>query len=120
VPPYVVRDQAGPGFRVPLLVVSPYVNSGAVVHTNTEFATLNKFVETAFGLGSLGATDATPYLNNLDGFFNFNQKPQKFTPIPDPGYSGCNYLGGDAMPLAPNASKSRWLRMVGDPDGDGD
>jgi phospholipase C len=113
VPPYVVRDQAGPGFRVPLLVVSPYVNKG-VVHTNIEFATLNKFAETTFALGSLGATDASPYLNNLNGFFNFNQTPQKFTPIPFPSYLRCKYFLSAPQPRD-DASGSRWLHMV-DPD----
>jgi phospholipase C len=107
--PYVVRDQTGPGFRVPLLVVSPYVKPGEVVHTNTEFATLNKFVETTFNLPSLNATDASPYINSLDAYFNFNQAPLKFTPIPFPSYLRCNYLP-DANPSA----HSRWLRIVGD------
>ncbi|MBV8434389.1 MAG: hypothetical protein JO029_08920 [Candidatus Eremiobacteraeota bacterium] len=122
VPPYVVRDQTGPGFRVPLLVVSPYVNKGTVVHTNIEFATLNKFVETTFGLGSLNATDTSPFLNNLNAFFNFSQSPQKFTPIPFPtsGYWRCKYLP-DAHVRPGDAVKSRWVRTVGGmSSGDGD
>jgi len=107
--PYVVRDQTGPGFRVPLLVVSPYVRAGQVIHTNAEFATLNKFVETTFGLQSLGATDASPYIDNLDAFFNFSQAPLKFTPIPYPTYLRCNYL-----PDSQRGAHSRWLRIVGD------
>jgi phospholipase C len=119
VAPYVVRDQVGPGFRVPLLVISPYVNSGQVVHTNVEFATLNKFVEQTFNLGSLGATDASPYLNNLNGFFNFNQAPQKFTKIPFPSYLRCNYLPGKADIPASVRGASRWVREIA-PRDDGD
>lgn len=117
VPPYVVRDQAGPGFRVPLLVISPYARAGQVVHTNVEFGTLNKFVEQTFGLGSLHATDASPYLNNLNAFFNFNQAPQKFVPVPYPKYVRCDYLP-DAHPAAAATAEgaSRWLREVGDGD----
>jgi phospholipase C len=114
VPPYVVRDQTGPGFRVPLLVVSPYARTGQVVHTDTEFATLNKYVEQTFGLPSLGATDATPYLGNLNGFFDFTKPPQKFTPIPHPSYLRCNYLPDRQPP--PRGSNSRWLRIVGSDD----
>ncbi|HZY98041.1 MAG TPA: alkaline phosphatase family protein [Candidatus Baltobacteraceae bacterium] len=116
VPPYVVRDQVGPGFRVPLLVISPYARTGQVVHTNIEFGTLNKFVEQTFGLGSLNATDASPYLNNLNAFFNFNQTPQKFTKIPFPSYLRCNYLPGEMK--AQQQNDSRWLRMVGSGDND--
>jgi phospholipase C len=112
VAPYVVRDQAGPGFRVPLLVVSPYVNRGEVVHTDNEFATLIKFAETTFGLGSLGATDASPYLNNLDDYFDFDRAPATFTPIPGQGYDLCG-SARDAEPLR-HVQNSRWLRMIDD------
>jgi phospholipase C len=111
--PYVVRDQVGPGFRVPLLVISPYVRAGQVVHTNIEFATLNKFVETTFGLPSLGATDATPYLNNLDAFFNFSQTPLSFTPIPYTNYFHCRSLPA-AQPHYRKGAEPRWLRIDGD------
>jgi phospholipase C len=113
VAPYVVRDQTGPGFRVPLLVVSPYVRKGAIVHKNIEFATLNKFVEETFRLGSLDATDATPYLNNLDEFFDFHQQPLKFKKIPYPTsrYPRCNYLP-EAKVTPSDLKQSRWLRIV--------
>ncbi|HTU80552.1 MAG TPA: alkaline phosphatase family protein, partial [Candidatus Acidoferrales bacterium] len=112
VAPYVVRDQAGPGFRVPLLVVSPYVRRGAVVHTDVEFATLLKFTETTFDLGSLGATDASPYLNNLDAFFNFSQSPAPFTKIPVPPSILCS--GKTPLPSRAAAMHSRWLRILDD------
>jgi phospholipase C len=114
VPPYVVRDQTGPGFRVPLLVVSPYVRRG-VVHTNIEFATLNKFVESTFGLASLNATDATPYLHNLNDFFDFNSPPKPFVKVPSQGFSTCKlYIGNGRREPRLNAKQARWLRLVGD------
>lgn len=106
VKPYVVRDQAGPGFRVPLLVVSPYTKPG-VVKTPIEFATLMKFAENTFGLRSLGATDDSPYLNDLDQFFQ--REPRTFTKIPIPGYYLCSE-GPHARSKA--QSGSRWLRMI--------
>jgi phospholipase C len=109
VPPYVVRDQAGPGFRVPLLVISPYARRGVVAHTNTEFATLLKFTETTFGLGSLGATDTSPYLNNFNAFFNWSS-PQPFVKIKQP-VSLCTLLPDEERAGAPH---SRWLKMVDD------
>ncbi|HKE37824.1 MAG TPA: alkaline phosphatase family protein, partial [Candidatus Baltobacteraceae bacterium] len=119
VPPYVVRDQAGPGFRVPLLVVSPYVRHG-VIHTNTEFATLNKFVESTYGLAPLNATDISPYANDLNDFFDFNTPPQKFQPIPKQGFSLCKSVIGDGVrapqdpPIPKTLQNSRWFRLDGD------
>jgi phospholipase C len=112
VKPYVVRDVAGPGYRVPLLVVSPFAKRGVVVHTNAEFGTLMQFTEKTFGLGSLGATDASPYLNNLNDFFDFSSaKP--FVPIDIPGSIVCN----DTLRTRAGAARnSKWLHMIGDRD----
>jgi len=113
VAPYTVRDQAGPGFRVPLLVVSPYSKRG-VVHTNTEFATLLQFAETNFNLGSLNATDTSKNLNNFDDFFDFSA-PRSFAKIDLPTYTLCNdTLQTRARPRLQRSS-SRWLRMIGYP-----
>jgi phospholipase C len=120
VPPYVVRDQAGPGFRVPLLVISPYVRKG-VIHTNTEFGTLNKFVETTLGLQSLNATDASPTVNNMNDFFDFNQKPQAFQKVPYDGVVGqkiaCSSFKG-SLRHAKGAPEPRWFKLVGAGDND--
>jgi phospholipase C len=109
VPPYVVRDQEGPGFRVPLLVVSPYAKAKHVAHTEIEFATLLKFTEQTLGLRSLDATDTSHYLHDLDDFFQPDPKP--FTKIPIPNYYLCN--DGSARKRNERAAGSRWLRMVG-------
>lgn len=47
----------GLGFRVPLLVISPYAKSGYVSHTDYQFGSILKFIEENWDLGSLGATD---------------------------------------------------------------
>jgi phospholipase C len=108
--PYVVRDQEGPGFRVPLLVVSPYAKHAYVAHTDVEFATLLKFTEETFGLKNLGATDTSPYLNNLNDFFQSTAQPFKRIKVPLRISIPCSILPKKANPN----SSSRWLRMVGD------
>lgn len=113
VAPYVVRDQAGPGFRVPLLVISPYAKRNYVSHVNGEFGTLLKFAEDNFHLGSLGTTDASPYVNNLDDYFDMNN-PQPFTKISIPDYLLCN--DGAAARNRLQNSSSRWLKMINDDD----
>ena len=108
VKPYVVRDAAGPGFRVPLLVVSPYAKRGYVAHTETEFATLLKFTEATLGLKSLDATDTSPYLHDLNDFFQ--SEPQPFEKIDPREPSSCRALDAKRQP----AARSRWLRMLDD------
>ncbi|MGB8908628.1 MAG: alkaline phosphatase family protein [Candidatus Cybelea sp.] len=72
-------DYTGLGFRVPLLVVSPYAKPGYVSHTPYEFASILKFVEQTFGLGSLGTTDVRA--TSIGDVFDFKHSPRTFTPI---------------------------------------
>ena len=51
-------DAMGPGFRVPLLVVSPWAKHGYVSHHFHEASGFIKFIEYNFDLGTLGARDA--------------------------------------------------------------
>jgi phospholipase C len=76
------------GFRVPMIVISPYAKSGYVSHTQYEFGSVLKFVEQEFGLGSLGTTDATS--NSMDDVFDFSRSPIEFkaAPLP-PGLKTC-------------------------------
>jgi len=68
------------GFRVPLVVISPYAKKGYVSHVQHEFGSILKFTEETFGLGSLGTTDVRA--DDLSDFFNFNKKPRPFKQIP--------------------------------------
>ena len=87
VPPPTPRDnQGGPGFRVPMLVVSPYVpvgsgsNGGYVSHTVYSFGSILRFIEDNFSLGRLGTTDSTS--TSMGDMFDFNQSPRQFQQIP--------------------------------------
>ena len=63
------------GFRVPLLVISPYTkvgsssNGGYISHTLYSFASVLKFIEVNWSLPSLGARDATS--NDMTDLFDF-------------------------------------------------
>jgi phospholipase C len=50
-------DEMGLGFRVPMIVVSPYAKRGYVSHVQYEFGSILKFIEENWKLGSLGSTD---------------------------------------------------------------
>ena len=47
------------GFRVPLIVVSPYAKAAYISHTTHDFGSILKFIETTFNLPSLGYADAS-------------------------------------------------------------
>jgi phospholipase C len=73
-------DRMGLGFRVPLIVISPYAKHGYVSHAQHEFGSILRFAEEAFGLPSLGQTDARA--DGLADCFDFTQVPRPFEPIP--------------------------------------
>jgi len=80
VPPPLPRDnQGGPGLRVPMIVVSPYVPQGEISSTFYEFGSIVRFVEDTFNLGRLGTTDQTS--NSIADMFDFGQSPRAFQTI---------------------------------------
>lgn len=84
-PPYLNRD--GLGFRVPVLVVSPYTPSAYVDHVRFETASLLRFVEDTFGLQQLSVADSRA--NSIGrSTIDLRQKPRTFVAIK--GGSGCS------------------------------
>jgi len=67
------------GFRVPLIVVSPFAKHGYVSHSVHEFGSILKFTEETFGLGTLGYTDARA--DDLLDCFDFTQPVGPFRMI---------------------------------------
>ena len=78
VPPPFIDNQGGAGFRVPMLIVSPYVQRH-VEHTEYEFGSILHFVEDNWNLGNLGRTDVTT--KSIGNAFDFNMAPRAFKPI---------------------------------------
>ena len=70
------------GFRVPLIVISPYARKAYISHVQHDFGSILHFIEEMFGLGSLGYADA--YADDLSDCFNFKQQPSPFRTIPAP------------------------------------
>jgi phospholipase C len=73
VPPTQI-DKFGLGFRVPFLVISPYAKQAFVDHTQAEFSSVLKFIETDFSVPSL--TDRDMNTSDLTQFFDFTQAPR--------------------------------------------
>ena len=85
VPPPPRDNQGGPGFRVPMILVSPYAREtsssqpGYISQTIYEFGSIVRFVEDTFNLGRLGTTDSTT--NSIDDMFDFYQYPRQFQAV---------------------------------------
>jgi phospholipase C len=79
-PPQV--DSLGLGFRVPCLVISPYAKEGFVDHTQADFTSILKFIETAHSLPPLTARVAAT--SNLSDAFDFSQAPRAPLVLPGP------------------------------------
>ncbi len=93
-PPPFIDNLGGLGFRVPMMIVSPYARvggsgSGYISHTPYEFGSILKFVEDVWGLGSLGTTDQRAA--SIVDSFDFTQQPRTFTAIPSQ-YSKAYFL----------------------------
>jgi len=72
VPP--TNDANGWGFRVPLLVVSPFTPPMVISHANGSFPSILHFIEWRFGLGCLTTDDCNASLPLQ--FFNFSMTPR--------------------------------------------
>jgi len=76
------------GFRVPLIVVSPYAKAAYISHQVNDFGSILKFIEGTFGVSNVspGASpayaDATSNTGDLSDCFDFNQAPLTFQTIP--------------------------------------
>ncbi len=80
-PPF--KDYDSLGFRVPLLVISPYAKHDYVSHVQYETASVLRFAEDLFGLGRLAAAD-TRAVSPAEDCFDFSHRPRAFVPIQAP------------------------------------
>jgi phospholipase C len=82
------------GFRVPLIVVSPYAKPGYVSHQTHDFGSILRFIEEVYGLPSLGYADANA--DDLTDTFDFQQTPLTFQPVA--AKYDANYFLNDKRP----------------------
>ena len=80
--PNTICDFAYTGYRVPLVVVSPYAKKNFVSHDVRDATAILKLIETRFNLSPLTARDAAqiPMDDPNSGFFDFNNMPWKTPP----------------------------------------
>lgn len=79
------------GYRLPLIVISPYARRHYVNHTVADYTAILKLIETRFKLPALTKRDAAQM--NMTQFFNFNFPPWMTPPTPPAqNTSGSCYL----------------------------
>lgn len=79
------------GYRVPLIVISPYTKKNYVSHTVADYTAILKFIETRFNLPSLNNRDAAQM--DMTEFFDFVNAPWMTPPTPptQPNNLPCEY-----------------------------
>ncbi len=75
-----IYDSYEYGFRVPLIIVSPYTKQAYVSHVPHDFGSILKFIEEVFKLPSLGYADARA--DDFSDCFDLTQTPISFQPVP--------------------------------------
>lgn len=73
-------DYSRTGFRIPMLVVSPFTKKGYVSHTVMDSTAILKFIETRFGLPNLTARDAAQ--PDMTEFLDLTNVPNATPPSP--------------------------------------
>jgi phospholipase C len=73
----VFKDYDGLGFRVPLIMISPYAKQGYVTHRHYETASVLRFIEDNFGLPPMAASD-TRANDPASDAFDYSRKPRAF------------------------------------------
>jgi len=68
------------GYRVPLLVISPFTKKNFVSHTVRDYTAVLKLIETRFGVSPLSARDTAQA--DMSEFFDFANKPWATPPSP--------------------------------------
>jgi len=87
------------GFRVPLIVISPYVKASFISKQQHDFGSILKFIEVTFSLPSLGNADVAA--DDFSDCFDFNQTPLTFKTITAP-LNAQHFLNDKTPPTDPD------------------
>lgn len=67
-------DRCGPGPRQPLVVISPYAKKNFVDHTQTDQASILRFIEDNWHTGQIGDSSADATAGSVNAMFNFDKQ----------------------------------------------
>jgi phospholipase C len=93
-------DRCGPGPRLPLIIVSPWVTPNTIHHTQREQTSITKFIEDNWGLGRIGDQSFDQRAATLNSMFDFN--------VGDPRAPAVflNPSNGAVLPTAPTGAEA--------------
>jgi phospholipase C len=94
VPPPIINSYEY-GFRVPMIVVSPYTRQQYISHKQHDFGSILKFVEMNYGLPSLGYADAKA--DDLGDIFDPAQPPAAYQPVDLPANAAACFADPSAL-----------------------
>jgi phospholipase C len=109
-PPVSSNNSYEHGFRVPLIVVSPYAKAQYISHQNHDFGSILKFIEETFSLPAIDPTVAigqttgfadSNALDDLSDCFDFTQTPLTFQTVPSQ-YDAQHFLNDHRPPSDPD------------------
>ncbi len=107
VPPFNIRNFYEYGFRVPMIVVSPYAKTAYISHVPHHFGSILKYIEETFNLPSVGAkikveyADAYSDTDDLSDCFDYGQSPTPFQVVQVP-VGPKHFLRDKRPPLPPD------------------
>jgi phospholipase C len=105
VPPVSTTNSYEMGFRVPLIVVSPFAKAAYISHVQHDFGSILKFIETVFKLPTIDPANASSYADtsadDLSDCFDFSQTPLTFKTIPAP-LDAAHFLNDKRPPTPPD------------------
>ena len=84
------------GFRVPLLVISPFTKPGYVSHNIADLTAILRFIEARYNLPTLTARDAAQ--PDMTEFFDFTNAPNMTPPAPPDQPVGQDVKTGNPAP----------------------
>jgi phospholipase C len=111
-----VRGPVGLGFRVPMLVVSPFSRGGFVCSRTFDHTSLLRFLETRFGpeVPNLSSWRRS-VTGDLTSAFNFARPDASVPALPSPSAADPRVLGSDCPTQSPGVGSSEFPTVVGYP-----
>lgn len=82
------------GFRVPVVVISPFTKANYVSHVTTDYTAWLKFVEKRFNLAPLTARDGWNGTSDMSDFFDYQNPPFTTPPANPPSDSAGSCYDG--------------------------
>ena len=111
-----IRGPIGLGFRVPLLVVSPFSRGGFVCSDTFDHTSLLRFLETRFGpeVPNLSAWRRS-VTGDLTSAFNFEKPDSSVPSLPTPSRTDPRVLASDCPTQSPGTGAENFPTVVGYP-----